>query len=414
MARLALHSIVPPPGVTAVAKRGRFPLMDSVRALAATSIFGFHTFRELEPAGWVYNVTNALSIGVPVFFVISGFLLYRPFAIAHLTQARPPRAIPYAWRRVLRIVPAFWVALVVYIAFSGKDTPAGEWPFLFGFMQVYDPSHLTDGLAAAWSLNNEVVYYALLPVIAFAVRSSAGPSVRSRLRWETAGIVALLLLSIGYKASFFSYGDLASPRDSSFLFHPAWNLDIFVVGMALALFSARREVLGGPEAWKTPVVKHPTVWWVAGLALFIGITLLADVYTEVLGNSVTHLLRAAAALLFVAPAVAVTADRTVPRRALSARWLMGLGTISYAFFLWHPMLLGGLLNLRHGHTEDPFLDAGLVALAFVGSVVVSVLSWLLIERPALSLKRLVPERPEQDTPGGLESGRVAAAGAASE
>jgi peptidoglycan/LPS O-acetylase OafA/YrhL len=414
MARLALDTIVPPAGATSVANRGRFPLMDSVRALAAFSIFIFHVFRELEPGGWVHNVTNALSIGVPVFFVISGFLLYRPFAVAHLSGARPPQTIPYAWRRALRIVPAFWVALGVFIAFSGQDTPVREWPFLFGFMQVYDPTHLTDGLDAAWSLNNEVVYYAMLPVIAFAVRSAAGPSRPSRLRWEIAGLVGLLLVSIGYKAAFFSFGDLASPRDSSFLFHPAWNLDIFVIGMALALWSAHREVTGDEDAWRAPTVARAGRWWLAALALFVGTTFLADVYTQVVGNSLTHALRASAALLFVIPAVAVTADRTVPRRALSARWLMGFGTISYAFFLWHAMFLNAVMSLRTGREQHALTDTGLVVIAFAGAIVASIVSWVVIERPALSLKRLVPERRELDTTGGLESGRVAAAGSASE
>ena len=97
------------------ARAERFPLFDSLRAIAALSVIGVHG---AVTAG-IYNdstlrqFVSHLDVGVQIFFVISGFLLYRPFARARLEGADRPATGPYAWRRFLRIVPAYWVALTV-------------------------------------------------------------------------------------------------------------------------------------------------------------------------------------------------------------------------------------------------------------------------------------------------------------
>ena len=54
-----------------------------------------------------------LNVGVALFFLISGFLLYRPYALALVHGSEPPRLAAYAKRRFLRIVPAYWVALTL-------------------------------------------------------------------------------------------------------------------------------------------------------------------------------------------------------------------------------------------------------------------------------------------------------------
>src|SRR4051812_39921709 len=111
MVRAALAGVIPPRPTERSVRPGRFPLMDAVRAIAALSIFGFHLARLVSLPHWSHDYVNTLAAGVPVFFVISGFLLYRPFALADLRDEPAPAPGPYAWRRFLRIVPAFWVVL---------------------------------------------------------------------------------------------------------------------------------------------------------------------------------------------------------------------------------------------------------------------------------------------------------------
>lgn len=157
--------LAPPPG------HPRFPLMDSMRALAALSVFGYHvgyvTGANQHPTLGVF--TSVLNVGVPIFFVISGFLLYRPFVAAR--HGAPRRRVrDYARNRVLRIVPAYWVALTAAAGFPGlMGVFTGDWPWYYGFAQIYSPQRALLGLPVAWTLAVEVSFYLLLPVYALVV-----------------------------------------------------------------------------------------------------------------------------------------------------------------------------------------------------------------------------------------------------
>ena len=113
----------------AVRTRVRFPLVDALRAIAALLIVGYHVAfvsGGLGPDGtgpWL----SGLNVGVPLFFVISGFLLYRPWVAARLAATAPPSTRVYALRRALRILPAYWVALVLIVLLLGREG-VFEWP----------------------------------------------------------------------------------------------------------------------------------------------------------------------------------------------------------------------------------------------------------------------------------------------
>ena len=130
----ASPAFTPPPG------NPRFPLLDAMRGIAAGMIVLCHT------AGVsTFSTDNALgayaarlNMGVTLFFLLSGFLLYRPFFAARI-QGRPPiRIRDYARRRVLRIVPAYWVALTVLALWPGlAGLWDGDWWRYYTFAQVY-------------------------------------------------------------------------------------------------------------------------------------------------------------------------------------------------------------------------------------------------------------------------------------
>jgi peptidoglycan/LPS O-acetylase OafA/YrhL len=89
----------------------RFPLIDSIRAISALAILGVHAalVAGVYTSGSVLGTyTLHLDTGVTVFFLISAFLLYRPFVIARVSGEPGPRTGAYAWRRFLRIAPGYW------------------------------------------------------------------------------------------------------------------------------------------------------------------------------------------------------------------------------------------------------------------------------------------------------------------
>src|SRR5215467_11624820 len=127
------------PGMNARATR--FPLFDSLRAIAAISVLAFHAgivSGLLSSGSWLKPYAARLDVGVSVFFLISGFLLYRPFTRARLLGESQPQTGAYAWRRFLRIVPAYWVALTIITICLGlpRVFSAAGIPIYYGFGQI--------------------------------------------------------------------------------------------------------------------------------------------------------------------------------------------------------------------------------------------------------------------------------------
>src|SRR3954447_17536908 len=130
------------------ARDGRFPYIDSLRALAALSVLATHVAPHAGNS-WVLPIAARLEVGVAVFFLISGFLLYRPFVRARLLGEQPRRVRAYAWRRALRIVPAFWVALTLITIWL--DVPGvfswHDGPLYYGVAQTWTQRTIGGGLS---------------------------------------------------------------------------------------------------------------------------------------------------------------------------------------------------------------------------------------------------------------------------
>ena len=147
---------------------------DGLRAIAALLVVVDHVGQASGFTGRssLGRFTARGEIGVSVFFLISGFLLYRPFAAAALAGRPGPNVRSYLVRRVLRIVPLYWVALVVNYLFTGWKSVHGVSGFLENafFLQVYSRHWVFHGITQAWSLCIEVTFYLALPLWAVAMR----------------------------------------------------------------------------------------------------------------------------------------------------------------------------------------------------------------------------------------------------
>src|SRR4051812_17571964 len=179
------------------ARATRFPLFDSLRAIAALCIFGTHAYAILlfSDSSPLRQYAARLDVGVPIFFAISGFLLYRPFVKARLDGDAVPPTGAYAWRRLLRIGPAYWVALTVIALATSLPLvfTLADGPLLYGFGQVYKPGLAIGGLTQAWSLCVEAAFYLFLPLYALAMRSLPIRTREGRFRAELAGVAVLVV-----------------------------------------------------------------------------------------------------------------------------------------------------------------------------------------------------------------------------
>ena len=151
----------PPPVVAPPPGHPRFPLLDSLRAIAALGVLVSHAafLSGAARRHWWGAATSNGNLGVAVFFILSGFLLYRPLINAQLNGAPRTRLRDYVRRRLLRIVPAYWLALTVLAIWPGLDPDFGRnwWRYYF-FLQLYNPYTVLLGIAQAWTLCVEVSF----------------------------------------------------------------------------------------------------------------------------------------------------------------------------------------------------------------------------------------------------------------
>jgi len=387
----------------------RFPLADGLRAIAALAVLGTHAFLmagALTSDSLVGRYTMRLEVGVTIFFVLSGFLLYRPFLAAELDGAPPIRARDFARRRVLRIVPAYWIALTLLAVYPGLiGVFTGEWWRYYFFLQVYGGGEVPlQGLAAAWTLCVEATFYAALPLHAWTMRRfGRGRDRRARVRLELTALLMLGTASVIARAISLASG--GSVVELSLIGTFAW----FALGMAMAVIS----VGPAPAAPTAFVSRHPGACWAAAGVVYVVMCLLLRVpegaplrYTESQWM-VQHVLSAVVAVLLVAPAVFGHREGGWPRRVMAWPVLAWLGLVSYGIYLWQ----GGVVleAWRQGARDwvpgAPFLVMTLVTLA--GTVAIAALSYYLVERPAMRWKHRV--RSPRATPGTAAAGASARA-----
>ena len=374
-----------------IARDARFPHVDALRAIAALSIVAYHLAFvlggfDLDVAGrWLAR----LNVGVPLFFAISGFLLYRPWVAARLSGARPPHARVYALRRVLRIVPAYWVALTV-IALALERDDVFSWPGAlvhYGFLQAYDPERFTGGIGQAWTLTVELAFYAALPLIALGARRLPGGSAARIVRGELGLLAALALVAVAWRLAVVASVDPAGDAYFPLLVALPAQLDVFAGGMALAVVSAA----GLDRRARPPRVA--AVAWALAAAAYAAVVLWrpddpgARVFVE-------HQLQGLLALALLAPAVLGTAGGGAVRRLLAWRPLAWVGLISYGLYLWHLDVLREL-----GERDVP--AAWIVVLGSSLALALGAASWYLVERHALRMGRRAAGRP----PTGPTAGR---------
>src|SRR4051794_33597795 len=157
--------------VTSAVGRRRFIAGDPIRGIAATVVmvghaigFGVAATGGFRAALWVVE-----DVAVLLFFVLSGYFISLPFVRALVNRERMPSLRSYLVRRGLRIVPASWV-VVLAVAFvtvptHGGRVGTGSLASVLGFAQDYFPSPLGDEVGQGWSLDIEVGFYLLIPLL---------------------------------------------------------------------------------------------------------------------------------------------------------------------------------------------------------------------------------------------------------
>ena len=251
------------------------PGLEGVRAIAASLIVVYHAVEVAQNrVSFLTTPALVLDVGVAIFFALSGFLIYRPFASAHATGSAAPRAIPFWWRRALRIFPAYWVALAFFIVI-GAVTITGPVDLLVHatLTNVFRPASLFNGIFPAWSLSVEVSFYLLVPVWAWSIRRVGSARARTGgrvpLGVEVGGLAVIVVMAHLFRI-FVQNVDWhvgsAELKGISFVWLPT-HMDLLAGGMALAVLWTAVVDRGVQIRWLHHLGRHVGACWLAGAAI---------------------------------------------------------------------------------------------------------------------------------------------------
>jgi peptidoglycan/LPS O-acetylase OafA/YrhL len=384
--------------------------LDGVRAIAAFAVLLFHVAMEagtaLEP-GFLGALLSRGEIGVPIFFTLSGLLLYRPWAAALLTGSPAPDVRRYLWKRFFRIIPAYWLVVAVALVLWGEAYREDLWTWaqMLLLVHTYDVSPWwfglgPKGLGQMWSLAVELTFYLTLPLMAAALRAfalRAGPDVAARAKRLLLGLAIFGALSYVY--TIFEYWPDYRPWMNVWL-PRSWTF--FVPGMALAVLTvwagarpgrARRLTVALASSWGS-------LWLIAALAYAIAATPVTGPRFVGLGGIWTAFYEQALytliAFCLVAPAAVQPAARV--RRMLGGRVMSYLGQISYGVFLWQFVVIYLWYDFTGQQPWSGNLPLNLAAITAL-TVLLSHFTYRYLEEPARRLIRFVPHRAGGAGPG---------------
>jgi peptidoglycan/LPS O-acetylase OafA/YrhL len=360
-------------GLESVSKAERVASLTGIRAVAALLVMATHAAYTTGKYthGYVGLVYSRMEIGVSIFFVLSGFLLFGPWVRAAAQDRPPPSVARYAWHRVRRIMPAYVITVVVaYIVYhyrTAGPNPGHTWTGLVRNLTLTQPytdnylySYLHQGLTQMWSLAVEVAFYVALPLLAYLLLV-----VLCRRQWRPMllliGLAGFALITPAWLILVHTTDFLP---DGARLWLPTY-LSWFIGGMMLAVF---QQI--GVRAYAMACVP------LALVCFFIVSTPIGGDPTTSPNELREALFKAAfyAAIATVTVAPLALGDRGLYARFLASRPIVFLGEISYEIFLIH-LLIMELVMVEI--VEYP-IYTGSVGIVFVVTVVVTVpLAWLL-------------------------------------
>lgn len=320
---------------------GRYASLDSWRGIAAVWVMMHHTFGNVTEhqtvlhwsLGWLLEVAKWGWLGVPTFFVISGYCIasnvYRM-----RDSGRPGWA--FLFDRFLRIYPTYWVAWLISILLCIVCAPFSNLPALSAVptdplkalanMLLIEP-YLGMGkervLLVAWTLWFEFGFYALV-AIALSLKK-LGISWKILLAFATAAALYGILAPVSGRGYFFAMCGGQPPPPMGYLFvFRYWGEFLYGVFVFLALLGRSKD-----REWGRVLLIASIGIGFAGLASWTGRDQVGILYAL-----------AFAGLLYVI--------YPYEGRLTSARCLKPIGVIgvfSYSLYLTHIPVSGRAVNI---------------------------------------------------------------------
>lgn len=366
----------------------QFPVLDTLRVVGALAVLTTHaSFQtgEYLDNGVAGFLLARLDVGVAIFFVLSGFLLSRPYLARRALAMPHPSTGVYFEKRALRIFPVYLVTVVIALLFvpANDDVSPWDWVTNLLLLQTYTAKSLPHGLTHMWSLAVEVLFYLVLPLL-MSIVLRRGLAARPMALLLGAMVITSLVWHAWISSAIDPHVD-GNPN----LWLPAY-LTWFAAGIGLAFVHVRRQQGLLPRRLERLVDlgRQPGVCWTLVAALMLvaatplaGPTMLA---APTATQAVTkHLLYA-----FIGALIVLTGAFVRPgsfNTAMSWRPLRHLGHISYSVFCIHLSLLTAAFALTD---RQEFTGGGLWiwTVTLVMTLAASEVLYRVLEMPAMKLQ----------------------------
>lgn len=371
------------------------PALDGLRGLAAALVVlthaafltGFGT-----SAGLAGHLLARGDFGVAIFFALSGFLLHRSLTRESLDDGGL-NVGAYAVRRVARIIPAYWLALLAVVIVADPDLRL--WVLTAFGLQIYVGDMAIPAFGQSWSIATEASFYVALPFVVLLL---------GRIRRRSPGLPLALLVATLVLTTMLPLLTGPAEYGENLLLERwlPWRAPHFLIGMLCA------EALLLPHHRIARTLKRLGSD-AAGCLLLAGAAYLAST-TPMAGSLNLQPAHGIALFMRTLLATIVAAGLLLPlalgrssvwSRALAHPFLRWLGLVSYGLFLWHLPVFTALYAV----SGAPFFHGGLLPLLAVGlpiSLLLATLSHQLVELPTSRLASRVLAHRGRPRQGGGE------------
>ena len=371
-------------------------VLDGFRGFGALLVLATHSLSAadgISPVLWVRMLTAAATLFALGFFALSAYLLFYPMALAIFTDGTIETPKSFYRRRFRRIVPATWLAIIVYVTVVPnvvRPNSLLEWVSVFGFAQQWRSDWIILAIPPLWTLCNEVVFYLALPHIGRVLhRKCVGRPAKDRFGVLVVSMLPFAAAAIAIR-SYFAFGGrglLANEMGK----WPLSFMDFFVSGMCVAAIAGARKAgvlpptirrISDWPAWKWWSVTAG-IWW---LVVESHQSLIRGVSYGWLEMTWLTLLSLGSFSLVASMTLPSSSGRVIDQ-VLGNPAVCWIGSVSFGMYLWHWAVIL-LLDDRWPtlHSAPPWLRTLLIGGI---SVAVEAISWYFIEKPAITSKAKV-------------------------
>ncbi len=355
-------------------KESRIPQIDGLRGFALLMVLAYHMIN--NPILFVYQ-PNVLQVvlrkftyftygALDLFFVLSGYLIAK--ILIENKHSKSFFKVFYG-RRLLRILPLFYLLLVIYLVLRsiGMNDPEG---FLFGnelpmwsyfayvpnYMMAFSNSYGAKILTPTWSLGVDEQFYLVAPAIIFLFKK----------KWIPYFVIPLIIAAPIFRASTDLYYMKILPFQM--------RMDSLFIGVLLAYLVCEMDLIA---------LTKKKVMLLTGCIILVGLAILLLTYTRTIGV-LDHSLFNLFYVLIVLYIISVENSFLV--KVLKQKWLRLFGFISYGVYLFH-QVISGLLHaiiLDQKPRLNNLEDLGVMLIAFILSIGFGYLLHILIEKPLIN------------------------------